>query len=78
VGLLVEEEELVLEAPQLHPLDALGLEELPDLPIVVISRRTPRNRSAGPQAGGITVMSRGGASRKELQSTVDIMMGAIG
>lgn len=29
------------------------------------------------QAGGITVMSRGGASRKELQSAVDITMSAI-
>lgn len=29
------------------------------------------------QAGGITIMSRGGASRKELQSTVDVTLGAI-
>ena len=29
------------------------------------------------QAGGITIMSRGGASRKELQSTVDATLRAI-
>jgi TetR/AcrR family transcriptional repressor of nem operon len=29
------------------------------------------------QAGGITIMSRGGASRKELQSTVDVALRAI-